>query len=485
MFSYLSRLLYKFQPKPIQKILLAALALLVIGIVLATVVRWLRRRGPERTESWTGLIVSALGNLLKVLVGLAVVAGLCMHLKFSSEEFARRRGGTSQRNFEAVKSIWGRPHVQNELSVRLTYKTTHFYDKDGMEVDPAKLKATSQPVGFRKEDVIHVIPSNAILAADHNIETAMTYRKKGGASYPTFDVDCTFGYRIANVTDRDVTAKFDFPMPTQQGLVHDLTVQVNGQPVGRKLIADSSSARWEMAMKPGQEADLAVAYKSRGLEHLRFRPGSGRQLRKYRVRLLCKGVEVDQYNPPIGGMTPQQINSHPDGMELIWKLDDAITRLDMGIILPEKKQAGYYVARVLDAGPWGMVLLVGIVVAGCLATGRPPHWLPLGVLAASYYLYYLLTAHLSYYRPGLVGGMVVSGAALTALLAIFHFAWADRFAAWSTIVLFLLFTVGYPLIRISSHSGLGLTILYVAMLAYLIVLLITHRRRFAEHPVGE
>ena len=484
MFTYLSRLLYKFQPKPIQKILLAALILLAVGVVLASVVRWLRRRRQDRPESWTGLVTSTLGALLTVLVGLGVLVGLCLHLKFSAGEFARRRGGVSESNFDAVKTIWGRPHVQNELSVDLTYTTTNFYDKDGLELDAEKLRATTQPVGFRREEYEHTIPGNAILEANHRLATEMTYREKGGASYPTFNLDGVFRYKVMNVAERDVTAKFAFPMPVQQGLVHNLSVLANGQPIQRKLVSDSEAIRWEMPLAAGEKLDVAVGYSSRGLDNLRFRPGSGRQLRHYNVKLLCKGARLSELNYPIGCMTPTQRKDTPEGALLTWTLDNAMTRLDMGVILPKKTQKGYHVARVLSAAPWGMVLLVGMMVLTCLASRRPLHWLPLAVLAVSYHLYYLLMAHLGDYRPGLIGGMIISCAALTGLVAIFHLVWAGRFIAYTTLAMFLLFCVGYPLIRISDYSGVAMSALYVALLGYVVVLLVSHRREAEPAPVA-
>ena len=486
MFSFLLRFLYRFQSKPVQKALLAALAVLILAVLLGSFVRWLRRRRQHTPESWMGLIVGSLGDVLKVLIGLAVLAGICLYMRFQSEEFARRRGGVSERAYQAVKTIWGRPHVQHELQTRMAYYTTHFYDKDGLELDGEKLKATSQPIAFRKQEIEHLVPGDPILQSDHEIALWMNYRKKGSAYYPTFETDCAFRYRVANLSDRELTAMFDFPLPQAQGLVDRLEVTLDGASLDRRYVIDGGALSWEMPMAPGQEQDLRIGYHSRGMDHLRLEPGAGRQLRKYRLRMLCKGIAEDRINYPIGCMTPTQRQPEGDSTVLSWNLEQAVTQLGMGVIVPKKTQAGYYVARVLAAGPWGLALLMAMVIVTHLATGRPLNWILLALLAGAYYLYYLLAAHIGDYWPGLAGGMLLSAAATTAMMALLHLRCSDRFVAVVTMALFVFFCVAYPLMRITDYQGLLLSILYVALLGYVVGLVVAQRRRWiaGERPAG-
>lgn len=479
MFTYLVRLLQRFQSKPVRTMALAALVVLVAAVLLGSLIRWLRRRRQDHPGSWAALAVSSIAAVLKVLIGLAVLAALCLHLSFESTEFARKRGGLSSRNYSAVTTIWGRPHLQRELSVKLVYQTTRYYDKDGLELDPNKLQATTQPVGYRKQVVEHTIPGNPVVEADHQFLIQPNYRRKGGAWYPGFETDAHFTYRVENFADREATAHFHFPMPADQGLVDGIQVILNGRPVAQKVLINDSGITWRMPVKPSTRHELAIRYHSRGLDHLRFDPGAGRELAKYRLRMILKGVAKDEINYPVGCMTPtEKIAEQRDGdvasTTLDWNLDRAVTRLGMGVIIPRKKQPGYYVARVLAAAPWGLVLLLATVVVSYLAAGRAPHWVPLAVLALAYDLYYLLMAHVGDYWP-LVGGMVVAGLALTVLVAVMHCLWCTRFHAVVTLALFAVFCIAYPLIRISDYEGLLLTIVYVALLAFVTALLVYFR----------
>jgi hypothetical protein len=486
MFSYLTSLLQRFQSKPVRTVALTALIVVIVAVLLGSLVRWLRRRRQDRPESWTGLLVDSIGAVLKLLIGLGALGAMGLHLSFQATEFQRLRGGTSQRNYHAVTTIWGRPHVQRELSVRLTYDTTHFYDKDGLEIDPARLEAATQPVGFRKKTVEHTIPGNPIARADHEFVLRTNYRRKGGAWYPGFETDATFSYRIENFADREAMAQFHFPLPAGQGLVDRIRVVLDGKTVEQKLLINEAGIRWNMPIPQGGKHELILQYHSRGLEYLRFEPGSARELESYRLRMVCRGIRAEQINYPVGCMTPTEKIAEKTDKDaagrpvtvttLAWNLDRALTRLGMGVIIPRRKQPGYYVARVLAAAPWGLLLLLAMVLVTYAATRRMPHWLPLALLAVAYHLYYLLMAHVGDYAPGLVGGMIISGVVLTGLMAAFQLLFCRRFHAVATLALFGVFAVVYPLIRISGCEGLLLTILYVVLLAYVIALLIRFRR---------
>lgn len=487
MFSYLTQLISRFHSKPVQTVALAALVTIIAAVLLASLVGWLRRRNQDRPETWAGLAVASIGNVLKVLIGLGLLVVMCMYLDFQSDEFSRQRGGTSQRNYESVMTIWGRPHVQRELTCKLMYETVEYYDKDGMEIDPDKLKATTQPVGYRKQTIEHVVPGNPIISAEHTFDIAANYREKGGAFYPGFDVDGRFTYKFVSFANRDLDADFVFPLPIRQGLVDQIQVTLDGKPLPKKLLISETSIRWRMPVKAGATHDLAISYHSRGLNDLRFEPGAGRELGKYSMKMICRDIEKDRINYPVGCMTPtepitQTTVKDADGKDipvttLTWNLEKAVTRLGMGFILPKRTQPGYYVARVLAAAPWGLVLLLAVMIATFLATGDRLNSLPLAILAGGYLLYYLLMAHIGDYWPGLTGGMVIAGLVLTALEAAFLLLWCRRFQAVSALGLLLVFCLAYPLIRISDYEGLLLTSLYVGLFAWVIVLLIAFRRQ--------
>ncbi len=488
MFSYFTQLLSRFESKTIRLIVLAALGVLVAAVVLGSFIRWLRRRKQNSPTAWTGLLTDSAGGVLKALIGLAVVVGLCLHLKFEGKEFARLRGGVSDRNRAAVETIWGRPHVQRELSVHLQYPTTHYYDKDGLEIDMDRLAATTtQPISFRKEVRQNVVPGNPVLSADHRIELTPNYRRKGTGTYPGFETRATFRYKFRNFSDRKVEARFHFPMPARQGLVDEIDVRIDGKPVAQKLVMDGEAIRWGMDLAAGEQHELSIAYHSRGLDHLRLEPGAGREMEQYRIELLCREMRKDDLNYPVGCMTPTDIAPAADGsgVLLTWNLRSAVSRLGMGVILPRPRQEGYRASQVLDAAPMGLVLLLTMVLVTHLLGGKSPHWLVMFLLAVAYDLHHLLTASLSDYAPGLYGGLAISTAATTILVALLSLKWDARFPAVATVVFFAVFAAGWPMLKLSEDEILWTTVLYVVLLTYVVVLAVRTRRRLTAEEVSQ
>ena len=477
MFSYLSSLLHRFESAPVRYALLGALLLLTTGIVISGLGRWLRRRRQDQPEGWAAVLIHSMGDVFRVIVGLGVLAALCLSLSYQSKEFSRLRGGKSERNYEAVKTIWGRPHIQNELRVRLVEFATRFLDAEGLELDPDKLKASTQPIGFKKVEEEKVVPGQPVTEANHKLTVTMNYRKKGSAWYPGFDADAVFSYQVRNFSGKPVTAIFDFPMPVEQGLVDHLEVLVDGQKPNAQLVMQDSALHWGLAMTPDQQLQLTIKYHSRGMDYVRFNPGAGRSLGKYHVSMVCKGAKDDSLNYPIGCMTPTQVLPQGEDTTLDWSLENAVTRLDLGVILPGRTQEGYYVGRVLENAPWGLALLLVMILATHLALGQSAPWLPLAVIALSYHLHLLLGANLSdsLGRP-LVLGMAVSGVALLVLVAILSCTWMKRFAAIASVIFFSVFAWAYPALRISEYEGLLLNVLYVLLLAFLVALLVARRR---------
>ena len=58
MLSYLLQLLQRLRSRPVVSVLVVALILLIATVLLASFVRWLRRRREERPENWVGIVVS-------------------------------------------------------------------------------------------------------------------------------------------------------------------------------------------------------------------------------------------------------------------------------------------------------------------------------------------------------------------------------------------------------------------------------------------
>ncbi len=475
-FTYLRALLVEFHSKPMVSLLTYAVAVLLAAVVLVSFLHWLRRRNAQRPEHWTGLITLSTGNVLKVLAGIGVVVLLCLYLRFQSGEFARLRGGRSERNQAAVQMIWGRPHTQRELTARLFTKKTHYYDKDGLEFDPKKLLASDKLIAFNKREIETTLSGNWIQSSDHTIDLKMNYRKKGNATYPGFEVDCRFGYVVENGSETDAKGSFYFPMPQQQGLVDHFSLSIDGQEMTHNAKVTADGASWNMPMPKGRRATVAVSYHSRGLGHIRILPGQGRKHASYSLAMRCRGVDGEAINYPVGCMTPTSKTQKGGDLLLAWTLDKAVTRFGMGVILPEQEGKGKDISVVLGEAPWALLLLLGVVLVTHGVLGRAIPYPLLLILAVAYTLFTLLMAHISDYHAGFTGGLWIAGSVLTILTGLLWWRRTSPFLAGTTVGFFALFSFAWPTLNVQKEADLYRSILYVVLLAYVSALLIFKKK---------
>ena len=446
--------------------------LVLVGSVVALTARSL----VERSRGWArhgifAIIAGVSAGVFKTLVGVALVAGLCLHLIGQSREFQHTHGRVSEANYQAVQGIWGRPHVQKELRVILKAEEEV---KQTIELPDGSPARTITRKEWRQ------LPTNAITAADVNVTIKMDYRRKGSAYYTTFRDEAEFNYTVENPHPKPVSAEFTFPLSEDQGLFDDLRVAANGADMSRSMYCEYGNIHWKLGIPAGEKAVVTIAYRSRGMEYFYYQMPDLREIRNFRMQLLLEGVRPSEVNYPERCMTPtEQIVERPEGTLLEWKLDRAVTTRGMGVSLPGKRQPGYYVARLLKESPWGLVLLLTMVLVTRFATHRDVQPVPLALLAVAYHLFYTFMSYLSDYRPGFAGGFAISFLALGLLVTAFQLLWEGKgFVSWATLSFFAVFTVIYPLINTSrEHAGLLLNILYVLLLAYAVCVGIAFRSR--------
>jgi len=74
-----------------------------------------------------------------------------------------------------------------------------------------------------------------------------------------------------------------------------------------------------------------------------------------------------------------------------------------------------------------------------------------------------------------LGGLIIAGVVLTSLTGVLWLRRTDRLMAISTIVFFVIFTIGWPLISVQDTGDLLKSILYVLLLGWIVYLLIWQR----------
>jgi len=524
MYRHILRLLHDFCGDKAEWVLVAGLGLLAVSVLLLLAPPWRRAvRAARERGGWRDILLGLTNGTLSVFVGVTIVAALGGALLVQSGLFNEQHGRTTETNYQVIQTNWGKPHEQRELAVThyVTREETVYLMKNGEEVvrdadtqEVADASNSGNPSGADDEGggsgggggggiaktftrkVREAAPQNAIVRSRVDIDVTMNYREKGSAYYTCYEDAWQFDYTVKNRGDKPTEAEFRFPLPANQGTWSDFVIQVNGQDWAEHLVCKDNAQTWKMPMKPGEEVRVQIAYRSRGMEYLRYKPAY------LQHRDSCKVVMRIHPDPnhgkqrfawkedmglPCGSMTPEVIQNSPaDGqpMTLEWDLAKTATTLDMGVTLPRTPPAGYYVTRLLHDAPLGLMLLTAALLVTWLLLGRTTDLVSLAVLAVAYYLFYTLIAYLSDHVMSFATCFVLAALPTLVLAGLYLWiGWGRRFVAHQTMALMAVFTIYYPLaVVLDDYTGLLVQILYWALAAYAAMLVVAKvwQRRAAE-----
>ena len=511
MYRHILRLLAGLFGDKAELVLVAGLGVLAVAVLLLLSRAW--RQGVEaarRRGGWRAVVMGLANGLLTLLVGATLVAAFGGAMLMQSGLFDERHGQVTQTNYQAIQTNWGEPHQQRELAVShyVTEKKTFLILQDGRQVPEDQLGEVNpkqigeNPVKVTR-DVRKAVPQNAIVRGQVEVDVRLNYRPKGSAFYTCYEDDWRLAYTVRNRSDKATEAEFRFPMPATRGVYDGFTITVDGREWMDQVVLKNNSQTWTMPMEPAQEVHVEVAYASRGMEYLRYTPASmaHREAQKVTMRLFPDTAEDGQpargpqrllwqehMGLPIGSMTPGvRTDSPADGepMVLEWDLASAATSLGMGIILPDIKQPGWYVARLLHEAPLGLALLAAALVVTWMLLGRATHLFSLGLLVVAYYLFYTILAHASDHLTSFAACFALAAVAtLTLAGAYLWLGWGRTFAAHQSLGLVAAFTLYYPLaVVFDDHTGLMLQVLYWTLAAYaagLAVVMLWRRQTAAQ-----
>jgi hypothetical protein len=449
-----------------------------IGLLMVVTAIVLFATAMRRTTDKSNALWPWIRRIIESSIGAILFLGLLWAfraiLTSNNQTFNATHGSLSDASLVSAQSIWGRPHIQRELTV------SHFvYRVEQQEIPRAK---PEDPPQYRNVTVRVQVPQNSIIGFTGQLDMTLSEREKGYALYSGFIVNAHLDYDIVNDSDEKTEVDYVLPLSPQQTLFENFKILFDDQDISSDLRFGNDMIQWRGNMQPHQKSKIVVTYTSRGMDYLYYQIPEQRQIKNFTLTVTVDRLPVSLLNYPEGILAPTEIKPTDDGQGsiLTWKLDSAITQAGMGVALRSPEQPGAKVFRVLVNSPLAVTMLVAVVAITLLLLGQPVHFLDLALLAGTYCAQFLVMAGISDYFFGFWGSLIL-GAALTLFLAVLLMRRQPLLLTRRLIIgLVAFFTIIYPLSGLLTdvmQSNSFNTLVQVALAIYIVVLSLYYRLR--------
>jgi inner membrane protein involved in colicin E2 resistance len=353
-----------------------------------------------------------------------------------------------------VASTWGAPQDQSPPTASFTH------------IVPRKEETTENG-----KKVVKTIPdavTTALPLESSAIQVALDleHRQKGLLWYSTYKVDFAGTYGFRNVSDKEEPVAFTLNFPTSQAIYDNLTFLVDGVPVPTTNKDKAATAIVKVA--PGKTVQLAVGYRSQGLNEWRYSFGSPdvTQVRDFSLKMKTNFKDIDF---PENTISPSEKIETTNGWDLTWSYKNLLSGYQIAMVMPEKLQPGPLAGRISFFAPVSLFFFFFLMLIITTIRGIELHPMNYFFLAAGFFSFHLLLAylvdHVSIHLAYVVSSAVSIFLVVSYLRLVVGMRFASREAALAQFVYLVMFSYAFFL---KGFTGLAITIgsivtLFVAM----------------------
>ena len=294
----------------------------------------------------------------------------------------------------------------------------------------------------------------------------LEHRQKGLLWYSTYKVGFSGNYGFRNTSDKEETIKFTLNFPASQAIYDDLVFTVDGAP----LITTNheNAASGSIKIPAGQASQLAVGYKSQGLDEWRYSFSNNDvvQVRDFSLNMKTNFKDIDF---PDNTLSPSEKYETGDGWDLRWSSKNLVSGYQIAMVMPEKLQPGPLAGRISFFAPVSLFFFFFIMLIITTMRGIELHPMNYFFLAAAFFSFHLLLAylvdHVSIHLAFGISAAVSVFLVVSYLRLVVGLHFASREAALAQFVYLVMFSYAFFL---KGFTGLAITTgsvvtLFVAM----------------------
>lgn len=384
----------------------------------------------------------------------AILGGTIFTRTYSQDAVAENR----------VVSTWGAPQDQSPPTASFTHLV------------PRKEESTENGKKIVKTVQDEVTTSLPLESSAIQVALDLEHRQKGLLWYSTYKVDFSGGYGFRNLSDKEETVDFTLNFPTSQAIYDDLTFLVDGVAVPTTNKDKAATAAVKIAA--GKTAQLAVGYRSQGLNEWRYSFGSPdvTQVRDFTLKMKTNFKDIDF---PDNTISPSEKTETATGWDLTWSYKNLLSGYQIAMVMPEKLQPGPLAGKISFFAPVSLFFFFFLLLIITTMRGIELHPMNYFFLAAAFFSFHLLLAylvdHVSIHLAFVISSLVSIFLVVTYLRLVVGMRFASREAALAQFVYLVMFSYAFFL---KGFTGLAITIGSVTTL--FVAMQITGRIRWAD-----
>ncbi len=331
----------------------------------------------------------------------------------------------------------------------------------------------------------------SVASSDVRADIRHNNRYKGLLWYSTFTVDFVGRYTVEPPPAASSPAApeagsatggstFCFPLPPGVTTYDKLNVQVNDKPLSVPQ-GDVASGTLSVPLSgPGPHA-VSVTYSAGGQESWLYVPGgqvhrSGRrgegtlrtdgppvELRNFSLTIATDFREIDY---PRGSRSPSQPAAATNGgMTATWTYEQALTNQAMGVVVPQRPNAGPIAARMAFFAPVSLLFFFTVLFAVVVLRRIPLHPMHYLFIAAGFFAFHILLAYLVDLVDIHAAFWICAAVSVFLVVSYMRLVAGMKFAATFVAAAQLVFLVGFSYAFFwEGRTGLVVTIAAIATL---------------------
>ena len=304
----------------------------------------------------------------------------------------------------------------------------------------------------------------------------LEHRQKGLLWYSTYKVNFSGIYTFRNTSDKDQLVDFKLQFPTAQAIYDNLTFVVDGMTVS--LSNEKNAVMSSAKIGAGKTAQLAIAYRSQGLNEWRYSFGNGEvsQVRGFSLHMTTNFKDIDF---PDNTLSPSEKNETESGYDLKWNYSSLLSGYQIAMVMPEKLQPGPLAGRISFFAPVSLFFFFFLMLIITTMRGIDLHPMNYFFLAAAFFSFHLLLAylvdHVSIHTSFAISSAVSVFLVVSYLRLVVGTRFASREAALAQFIYLVMFSYAFFL---KGFTGLAITI--GSVLTLFVVMQVTGRIRWTE-----